>query len=326
MRPDMTDWVDFKNYDGKAVTNLELEFEVFSSLSSFRIEWESLKDWVPVGRPKIDILPAGWGGNLVRMELEDGEGLLQANSLYSGSYTVSANVKCKEGTAMVAVGGIEIVRWNPLDKSIRGSGDFISTNDVYDFILTGRGKTVYEIDRFRIAESGENKWIPKDIDWYIETESGKYPASDSINNPEVPVALGEAKQWRIGIDVPEDTGDTEEIAISGIYSKTFRTGAAQILREIRWNGEGKSRIYYPQNVTRLPIAGEYIETDGRGAITWEQQGSFDDGDVQLLLDGAKVAYKEEYTYRPVTLKNRRWRVDVQENRATVFLTVKKLGT
>ncbi len=325
MRPDSTDWQDFDNYDGKAVTNLELEFDVFTSLSSIRIEWESLKHWVPVGRPKIDILPAGWGGNLIRMEVEEGEGLLQSNSLYSGAYTVSANVKCKEGKAVIAVGGVEMVSWNPLDKSIRGAGDFVANNDIYDFVLTGRNRSVFEIDRFRIAEVGQRDWVPDDMNWYIETESGKYPASDSINNPEVPVGLGEAKNFRIGVDVPEYTGGLDEIAVSGIYNKTFRTGSDQILREIRWNGDGKSRVYYPQNVTHLPVIGEFIEIEGRGAIAWEQQTSEDEGDVEILLDGARVAYKEEYTYRPVTLKNRRWRVDVGETRATIYLDDEVVG-
>lgn len=325
MRPDGTVWQNFSAYDGKAVSELEIEFDVFSSLASIRIEWESLKDWVPVGRPKIDILPAERAGNLIRIECEEGEGLSQENSLYDGSYTVSANVKCKKGQAIITVGGIEMVSWNPLDKSIRGAGDFVTNNDVYDFVLTGRGKSIFEIDRFRVAEAGQNDWVPDDINWYIETESGKFAANDSINNPETPVGLGEAKNWRIGVDVPENTGGLDSIAVSAIYNKTFRTGTAQILREIRWNGEGPGRLHYPQNVTQLPVVGEYIELDGRGAVSWEQQTSEDTGDVKVLLDGANIAFKEEYTYRPVTLKNRRWRVDVDETRASIYLDDEPVG-
>lgn len=325
INPDHTDWVDFQNYDGLAVTELEVEFDIVSSLASFRVEWESLRDWKPVGRPKIDILPAGWGGNLIRLEVDEGEGLVQSNSLYTGAYTVSANVKCIEGQALIEVGGHDIVNWNPLDKSIRGAGDFVANNDIFDFTLTGRGRTIFEIDRFRVAEAGQTEWVPQDMQWYVETESGKFPASESINNEQIPVGLGEARQWRIGVEMPEEMGETEEVAISAVYNETFQTGAQQLLREIRWSGEGQSRVGYPQNIVSLPFPGNYIPIESSGAITWEQQGSSDIGDVKLLLDGSPVAYRSEYTYRPVTLKNRRWRVDIEETRATIFLDDKEVG-
>lgn len=325
-KPDATDWISMDSYDDRAVSDLEIEFDIRTSLSSFRIEWESIKDWEPVGRPKVDILPAGWGGNLIRLEVEEGEGLVQTNDLYTGAYTVSANVRCYEGQAIIDVGGLEIVNWNPLDKSVRGSGDFVANNNDYEFTLTGNGpKTVYEIDRFRIAEAGQKDWIPSDIRWYVETEEDQYDASESINNPNTPVSLEETKKWRIGIDVPEDTGSVEKIAISGIYNKAYRTGASQILRHVKWAGEGKSRVHYPQNILNIPVMGDYIEVDGRGAISWEQEISQDEGDVQILLDGSTVAYTEEYTYRPLTLKNRRWSIDIGEERAVIYLDGREVG-
>jgi hypothetical protein len=324
-RPDATEWVKINNYDGKAVSELELEFDVYSSLSSFRIEWESLRDWEPVGRPKVDILPAGWGGNLIKLEVEEGEGLVQTNDLYTGAYTVSANVRCHEGQAVIDVGGIEVVNWNPLDKSIRGAGDFVANNDEYDFTLTGIGHTVYEIDRFRIGEAGQKDWLPEDIKWYVETEKGRVDASDSINAPNMPVSVGEAKRWRIGVEVPQKIGDVDEIAISGIYNETFRTGDAHILKTIKWAGDGKSRVHYPQNVTRLPVLGDYIPVEGKGAVAWEQDVANDEGDVLILLDESRVAYKEEYTYRPVEIRNRRWRVQILEQRANVYFDNRFVG-
>ncbi len=324
-RPDDTPWVTMKNYDGRAVSVLELEFDVYTSLGSFRVEWESIKDWVPVGRPKVDILPAGWGGNLIKLELEENEGLTQVNDLYTGAYTVSANVRCHSGQAVIDVGAIEIVNWNPLDKTVRGAGDFVASNDEYEFTLTGNGPTVYEIDRFRIAEAGQKEWVPQDIRWWVETENGEHDATDSINNPDTPVALGEAKRWRVGAAMPENTGDVQDVAISGVYNETFRTGASQILKTVKWDGEGPSRLYYPQNVTSLPTFGDWVAVDGKGAISWEQEVSHDDGDVLLLLDGSLVAYREEFTYRPVTLKNRRWRVEIGEERADVYLDDRYVG-
>jgi hypothetical protein len=325
LNPDETDWVRLDNYDGKAVNDLEIEIDVYNSLASIRVEWESLKDWEPVGRPKVDILPAGWGGNLIRMELEEGEGLIQSNSLYTGAYTISANVKCITGQVVVDVGGIDVVSWNPVDKSIRGSGDFVVNNDTYEFFVTGNGHTIFEIDRFRVAEAGQREWVPDDLEWYIETESGRYSASESINNKSIPVALGEAKEWRIGIDAPANMGELDEVAISAIYNSTFNTGAAHALKNVKWNGVGRSRVYYPQNVTSAPVVGEYTIADGRGALSWEQTTSVDEGDVQILLDGSPVAYREETTYRPVTIQNRRWRVDIGETRATVFFDGQEVG-
>lgn len=344
INPDDSGWVTWENYDGLATNELELEARVFNSLSSIRIEYESLRSWTPVGRPLVDIIrsehraddPTGTANintqrNEVRVRGRDGEGLAQIASLPTGRYTVSADVRCFRGEAAIDVGGIEMVTWQPLDKTLRGSDDFTVNTGDYEVLITGtaspdEGTFAYEIDDFLLAEGGQKNWLENDIEWYVESEEGEYPASASINDDGVPVALGEAKRWRIGIRVPEDIGIHEQIPINAIRAERLKTGEDHLVRHIKWSGVGPSRVYYPDELVFAPVPTPHISTIGDGAVTWQMTSPVTTGDVRVLIDGIPLAYRaEELTYRTIELANERWRVWIGEDFSLVYLDGVEIG-
>lgn len=326
IRADDGDWVALEDYDGKAVTTLDVEFTIYTSLASIRVEYESLKDWVPVGRPVIDIIPIsheGERGNALRIKGHEGEGLRQSVELYTGIYSASADVSVDAGEAVLDIGGIEVVSWS-INKNQRASGDFIANNDEYDITITGNGDFLFEIDRVAIMETGHHKWSKDEVEWYVETEDGKHDATHSINNPETPVSLGEEKYWRIGIKAPEDI-ENHEVDISSIYTTTYSTGRNHITKNIRWKGEGSSRLYYPENVISAPVNQEYISLDGAGAVVWQQDNHSSEGDVHLTIDGSPLSYADEFIYRPVKLENALWEIFIEETEATIYYQGNNIG-
>lgn len=327
IRPDGEDWVDIADYDGKAVTSLEVELEVFTSLASLRVEYESVKDWYPVGRPVIDIVPSsmeGVAGNALVITGEQDEGLRQTVSLYTGLYEVCAYVGCFYGEAVVDVGSLQMLDWS-LNKKQWNWREFVSENDEYDITITGNGQFSFEIDKPSIVEAGHSPWKGGDIDWYVDTDYERHNATESINNLETPLSLGEEKRWRVGVSASENI-DREEISISNIYIDTYSTGRDQITKNIRWRGSNQSRLHFPNNVIASPVDAEYISLYGNGAIAWQQHNHFSDDDVKLTIDNSALSYSDEFIYRNVEINNEFWRVVITEDRATIYLNGELAGT
>lgn len=245
-------------------------------------------------------------------------------TLYTGSYTASANVRCLEGVADVLVGEDIIVSWNPLDKSIRAGGEFVVNEGSYELVLSGTGDFSYEVDRIRVAESGQKKWLNEDIKWWIENENGKVDAAPSINNVSTPVSLGESKKWRLGIETPKEI-DERDVDISHIGIDLYRTGSDNLIKHLKWRGIGSTRIHYPENLTQLPVSAQWITTRDNGAVSWQQTSDHSEGDVGITIEGSPLSYKDEYIYRPVTLKNRYWRVEIGEEKATIYYGGTEVG-
>lgn len=329
IKTDDEDWTDWDGYDGRAVSSLYIEASIYSSLSSIRVEWERIRDWEPVGRPFVDVLPVRENDpentHKIRITGEEGEGLGQIVDVPTGTFTVSADVRCLGGEAIIAAGGEEVVGWNPLDKTIRASGEFSAQNGDYEIILTGAGNFSYEIDRLRLTEGSSGEWIPEDIKWVVETEDRFVDVSDSINHPDMPVSLGEAKRFRMGIKAP-DVMDRDEINVNALYADLHKTGDDHILRHVRWKGNGKTRVHYPENVVRPPVAADYIETSTSSSISWQQEENSSPGDVRMEVDGGKIFYKGRFIYRPVTISNEFWTVVIDEDEATVFHQGQNVGT
>lgn len=326
IRADNEEWTDVEEYDGKAISHLDVEFEVYSSMSSFRVEYESLKDWVPVGRPVIDIEPnsiEGVLGNSLRITGKEGEGIRQSVDLYTGMWSAGASVNCFYGEAVLDVGGMEIVTWD-LNQRERYWGNFVSNNDEYEITITGNGNFSFEVDHPSVTEIGHTAWQGSEMEWSIETEAKNHPATHSINNPETPVSLDEEKLWRVKVHLPSDV-EREEVTISDIFATTYSTGEEQITRSVYWKGSGKGRVYYPENVISPPTTEEYIALDGRGATVWQQYDKRSVGDVRLKIDGSPLAFKDQSIYRPVTMENELWRVEIGEDVSEIYFEDEKVG-
>lgn len=338
INPDGTGWTIPEGYDGLATYDLEVEAEIYDALSAIRVEWESLKEWEPVGRPRIDIIRPDEhpeheqrNRNKVRITGRTGEGLGQNIDLYTGIYSASADVRCLEGRAIVDVGGMEVVSWNPLDKTVRGSGDFAANAGRYETLLTGEedpqtGLFSYEIDRFQVADGGQKDYLPEDLRWYIETEKGEMDISESVNNPSIPVSLPETRRWRIGVRVPQNIGwMRDELAVNYAKIEQYHTGRPHLVQNIRWRGEGRSRIHYPTNVMHPPVPTPYIIAEGNGSASWEVDTSEDPGNVRLRIEDADISFRKGEFYRDFTLENGTWRIEIREEEAIIYLRGDRVG-
>lgn len=222
------------------------------------------------------------------------------------------------------VGSLEMLTWK-LNKRQWQWRDFVTDNDEYDITITGNGQFSFEIDSAAIVEAGHAPWKSGEIEWHVDTEHETHNVTESVNNPETPVSLGEEKRWRIRTEVPEDV-EREEIPISNIYIDVFSTGRDHITRNIQWRGEGESRVHFPNSVIVTPVDGEYIPVDGRGAIVWQQEKLFSEDDVSLSIDGSRLSFSDEFIYRSVEIRNEMWKVVIDETFATIYLDDEEVGT
>lgn len=328
IRTDDGDWLNPESYDGRAVNNLEIESSIYNSLSAIRIEWEAIKDWEPVGRPYIDVLPVETptelqDRNKIKITGKEGEGLGQVIGLPTGTYTASASVRCLKGEALIGIGGHEIIRWQTLDKEIRGPGLFSVNSGKYEMVLTGRGDFSFEIDRIRVAPDNQSSWLPEDIRWFVETEGGEILASESVNNLNSPVSTEETKRWRLGIANPKEA--EREVQLSGVYADLHRTGEEHFTRTIKWRGSGNGRICLPENIIDRPLLADHIEVKKNGAITIAQESKKSVGDVRATIDNGEIYYQDQFIYRPITLENEFWRIEVGEESAIVFYQNTEVG-
>ncbi len=319
----------FSDYDGLAATQVRLEVSVFNSLSSVRLEYEGLEDWSAHGRPRVDLVPAGWGGTVVRLTGRSGEGLVQRAGLATGDYTASVNVRCHRGRTIAACGGIELVSWNPLDKSIRAGGHFVVERGVYEMVLTGEALNPNEtfscdLDRFRVAPGTDASWIEEDVAFELETEGERVPISGSVNLPNTPVGAG-GRRFRLAVTAPEDLGEAEHVTLSRVTAELYSTGSRTYERTVRYRSTSPSRLHYPAGLVQRP-QGSYYEVSGTGKLRWSLFEDTSQTDVALTVEGSPLAYRtdetdafeEGYFYLPAHLDNSVWSVEVFEGEARVW--------
>lgn len=357
-------YTDFADYDGLAVTEVSLKLAVFNSLSSVRLEYEGISDWDPHGRPLVDVMPGApsEGGAVVRIVGRTGEGLIQSVGLPTGDYTASANVGCARGRGVLGCGGLELVSWNPLDKSVRGAGAFVVGRGLYDILITGEapsgvpssvpsdsspagdsGTFELEVDRLRIAPGRDGGWLNGEIEFRIETEHESRDISESVNLPNVPAGTPESRRFRLSVTAPDElsSGDArsglpseiEYVSIATLQAELYGTGSRTHERTIRYRAEGPSRIHYPESLVLDRPPSSYYEVDNVGVIRWHLADLQNPSDVTLLVEGSPLAYRadevddfaEGYFYLPVELSSGPWRVQVLESEVAVSLSGKVVG-
>lgn len=240
---------------------------------------------------------------------------------------------------MAACGGIELVSWNPLDKSIRAGGHFVVERGVYEVLLTGEadstGTFSCDLDRFRLAPGTDAAWVEDDVAFSLETDE-TVDVSGSVNLPNTPVGANEARRFRLSVKAPWDLGEAEHVALSRLTAELYSTGSRTYERTVRYRmpaGSASSRLHYPEALVDRP-EGRYYKISGTGKVRWHLYEMTSPTDVRLSIEGSPLAYRadetdafqEGYFYLPARLDNGSWAVEVSVEGARVYREGELAGT